>query len=898
MSWWRRFANVIRGDRLTREIDEELQSHLEEAVAEGRDPSEARQALGPALRLREESRDVRVIRWLDSLRADARFGWRQLMKRKVTSAAAILSLALGIGACTSAFRLIDALLLRPLPVSEPEQLYALARQEIGPEGKPQTFDGWAYPAFQRMRAVAKDQAELMAISYSDRTDVTYGSDAEMEKAYRQYVSGWMFSCFGLRPSAGRLFNESDDLKPRAHPYAVISYDYWTSRFGRDPKVIGRNFRIGNDLYQIIGVGPERFTGIEPGTMIDIFIPTMMHPGAERPDWTWTRTLARVKPAVAMEPLRAKLNAISRAFEEERAKGFGGMTKQQIDEFLNQRLFLEPAAAGVSDLQNDYRTSLAALGALVALVLLIACANVANLLTAQAAARAREMALRVSIGAGRARLVQLVLVESAWLALLAAALGAVFAWWSAPLVVTMINPPDHPARLFLPADWRVIGFSLALTVAVMLLFGLAPALRASAVQPVSALKGGEDPHSRRRLMHALIAAQTAFCFLVLLVAGLFVATFERLSNRPTGFSPERALTLETVTARPQPPAFWDQVAEHLRAVPGVETVGLASSVLLGGWSWNNWVSVNGAPPNGVEAYLLKASPGWIDAMKIPLIDGRDFLPGDAYPGYYGENARPGDAHRGAAIVNRTFAKVYFNGVDPVGKPFDVVFDEGQRLHFECVGLVGDVTYRDIREPILPQVYFPFNTLDAKGALAPEGWGTFIVRTSGANPMALASILRREVPRARPEFRVSNIRTQLEIDQSHTVRERLLARLAFFFGAVALVLAGVGLYGVLDYTVLQRRREIGIRMALGAQGGDLAQQVSLDVLSMVLGGAFAGLALGLASVRYLEALLYQVKATDPGMLAVPALTILAAALLAALPPVMRATRIDPAQVLRAE
>ena len=819
------------------------------------------------------------------------------MKRKVTSAAAILSLALGIGACTSAFRLIDALLLRPLPVSEPEQLYALARQGIGPEGKPATFDGWAYPAFRLMRDAVKNQAELMAISLSDRTDVTYGSDAEMEKAYRQYVSGWMFNSFGLRPTAGRLFTESDDLKPGAHPYAVLSYDCWTNRFGRDPKVIGRTLRIGNDLYQIIGVGPERFTGIEPGTVIDIFIPTMMHAGVQHSDWTWMRTLARVKPGVPKEPLRAKLDATSRAFEEERAKGFGGMSKEQIDEFLNQKLLLEPAAAGVSGLQDDFRTSLAALAVLVGLVLLIACANVANLMTAQAASRAREMALRVSIGAGRGRLVQLVMVESAWLAFFAAVVGLGFAWWAAPIVVGMINPPDNPARLFLPADWRVLGFGLILTVGVMLLFGLAPALRASAVKPVSALKGGEDPHSRRRLMHALIAVQTAFCFLVLFVAGLFVATFERLSKHPTGFFAERVLTLETVTVSPQSPALWDQVMDHLRAVPGVETVAVTNQGLLGGWSWNNFISVDGAPPNGVLVYLLKASPGWIDAMKIPLIDGRDFRPDDAYPGD-GKEFRLGDTHPGAAIVNRTFAKTYFSGEDPVGKPFDVVFHQGQRLHFECVGLVGDVTYRNIREPILPQAYFPFHSLDAKGALRPEGRGTFIVRTSGANPMALASILRREVPRARPEFRVSNIRTQTAINQSHTVRERLLARLAFFFAAVALLLAGVGLYGVLDYSVLQRRKEIGIRMAIGAQAGDVARRVTVDVFFMVIVGAFAGLALGFASVRYIETLLYQVKPTDPGMLALPTLTILAAALLAAVPPVIHAVRIDPAKTLRAE
>ncbi len=248
-----------------------------------------------------------------------------------------------------------------------------------------------------------------------------------------------------------------------------------------------------------------------------------------------------------------------------------MTKASIKQFLDQRLLLEPAAAGVSGLQKDYRPSLAALAVLVALVLLIACANVANLMAAQASARAREMALRVSIGAGRWRLVQLVLVESALLAFFAAGSGGWFAWWSAPFVVSRINPPDNPANLSLPADWRVLGFGLSLTVVVMFLFGLAPALRASSIRPASALKGGEGPHSKRRLMNALIGMQVAFCFLVLFVAGLFAASFQRLSNRPIGFSSERLLTLDTVVHRAQPPAFWEQVAEHLRASPGVEKV---------------------------------------------------------------------------------------------------------------------------------------------------------------------------------------------------------------------------------------------------------------------------------------------------------------------------------------
>jgi len=637
------------------------------------------------------------------------------------------------------------------------------------------------------------------------------------------------------------------------------------------------------LYEIIGVGPERFTGTEPGTVTDILIPTMMHPCVLRSDCNWTRTLARAKPGVPLEPLRAKLDAVSLAFETQRAKGFLNWPRQKLDNWLKQKVLLEPAGAGVSDLQKDYLRPLAALAVLVVLVLLIACANVANLLSAQAASRAREMALRVSIGAGRRRLVQLVLVESAWLAFFAATLGGVFARWSAPLVVRMINPPENPAHLILPADWRMLGFGVALTVAVRLLFGLSPALSASAMQPVSALKGGEDPHARHRLMRGLVAVQTAFCFLALFVAGLFVATFERPSHQPTGFSAERLLTLETVTEHPQAPEYWDQVVEHLRAVPGVERVIVADRTLPGGDSWNDFISVNGAPPNGVVAYLLSASSGWIEIMRMPLLEGRDFRPSDTYPG--------------AALVNQTFAKEYFNGENPVGRSFEVVFPDGP-VRFETLGLVGDAQYRSPREPMLPQAYFPFRSVDAKGTSPAKDHGMFIVRTASANPLAMASILGREVSRARPEFRVRNIRTQMEINESHTVRQRLPARLALFFAAVALLLAGVGLYGVLNYSVLQRQREIGVRMALGAPAVDIVRNMTTDVFCAVLGGAIAGLVLGMAAVRYIESLFYQVKSTDPVMLALPSLTILVAALLAALPPVVRALRINPAQTLRSE
>lgn len=877
MSLWSRIANVIRGDRLSRELDEEFESHIAEAIEQGRDPAEARRAFGSVPRRRDESHDVKVIAWLDSLCADAVFGWRQVAKNKVTSAAAILSLALGIGACTSAFRLIDALLLRPLPVAEPRQLYSMYNHGMGPDGTLRDSDSNEYPQFRRMRAAVRNQAELIAVSWVERNDLTFTSDQEMEKAYRQYVSGWMFSAFGLKPVLGRLLTEGDDLTPRSHPYAVLSYDYWTRRFGRDPNVIGRTFHLGNDLFQIVGVSPEPFTGTEPGSMADIFLPTMMNGLVTHDDAAWIRTFVRLKPGVSTEPVRARLQSVFQAVQHERAKGFSGWPKRRLDNFLNQTIVLEPAATGLSWMQKEYLRSLTALGVLVALVLLIACANVANLLTAQATARAREMALRVSIGAGRWRLVQLVLVEGAWLAFLAAALGAFFAWRSAPFVVARINPTDNPARLVLPADWRVLGFGLALTFAVIILFALAPALRASSVKPASALKGGDDPHSRRRLMHALIAAQSAFCFLVLFVAGLFAATFERLANQPAGFSAERLLALETVAQPALPTVVWSQAADHLRTQTGIESVSMAAWPLLTGVGSNGFVAVNGAPPHELLAHFLPVSPGWLDTMRIPLVDGRDFRPSDTYPG--------------AAIVNQAFAREYFQGQNPVGKSFERTNGHGL---FEIVGLAGDARYQNLREPMTPTAYVAirYPGEDLANRL------TFLVRTSNPNPLALAPMLRQEVSRTRSELRVSNIRTQLEINQSNTVRERLLATLALFFAVVALLLAGIGLYGVLDYSVLQRRREIGIRMALGAQAGDVARRVTVEVFTMVLAGAFAGVALGAASVRYIESLLYGVKATDLAMLVFPALTLLAAALLAAVPAVIRAVRIDPVAMLRAE
>ncbi len=900
-SFINRIRNFFHKESLDRELHDELSSHLQLHIDDNLRAGMALEAarrdallsLGGLEQTKLRVRDQQILPRLDSLRRDATFGYRQLAKNKITTAAAILSLALAIGACTSAFRLIDALFLRPLPVANADHLYFLSRLAIGPEGKPQDFDGWAYPDFQLMRDAAKGQAQLFAISYEELTDVTYKSDQEMEKAHVNFISGDMFSAFGLQPALGRLLAPDDDSTPGAHPVAVISYDYWTRRFQNDPAVLGKSFRIGNDIFQIVGVCNPPFTGIEPGTMTEIFLPTMMNSAAVRKDSTWHRTFAIVKPGVAIEPLRAKLDSINRAFETERSKSWANESPEEIARYLNQALHFNSASSGASGFQQDIRPSLLALAALVCLVLLIACANVANLMIAQAASRAREMALRISIGAGRRQLLQLVLIQSAILAFISSALGALFAAWSAPFVISTLGGSDNPVRLALPADIRVFLFMFGLTLVVTCLFGLLPALRASAIQPASALKGGENPHSRRRLMYALIAAQVAFCCLVLFVSGLFVATFQRLSHQPVGFSPDRLLILETVSSAPVPSATWLQVADQLRSLPGVERLAVSNRTLLSGYANNNSISINGGPPSTTLAYFLNVSPRWLDTMQLPLLDGRDFLPSDAIPPAVKETS----VANSTAIVNQTFAKTLFKNENPLGKYFDELFPYGERVHFQVVGVVRDAKYRSIRENTLPTAFLPFLSSDPKAWWSASG-ASFIVRTSSANPLALAATFRRAIPQIRSDFRVSNIYSENELIQGQTIWERLLATLASFFSVVALLLAAVGLYGVLHYTVQQRRREIAIRLAIGAQAHTIGRLVTLPLFVTVITGAVTGLAAGLLAAPHLSEIFYQVHPTDTPMLALPLLAIVAAAAIAAFPATLNAIRTDPNSILRTE
>jgi predicted permease len=895
--WMLRVLGTLRRGRSDADLQEELRLHMELAAEAAQRRGEpvraARMHTGGTTQAMEAIRDQRGWPWLQSVFADVVFAARQLNKHRTATAAAILSLGLAVGATTTAFRLVNAVLWRTLPVAEPERLFVIAWNAVTSQSDAEYRDELDYITFQRYSEVVGDRAELMVIGMTGRPQaIEFEGAGVTERATRQHVSGNVFSSFGLQPALGRLLTRADDITPGGHPVAIISHRFWTRRFAQDPGVLGKTFRLGQQSFEIVGVGPRGFTGTEPGRLTDIFIPATMNvPALDSPGWSWFRAWVQPRRDVSVHQVRQLLQGEFAREHQERSKAFPADTpKERLAAYLGEQLMLEPAGAGTSAPQRNLRRPLLILSALVVLVLFVACANLANLLAAQAVSRTREMALRVSIGAGRWRLIQLVLVESVLLAICASIAGILFAWWAAPFVVSLVDL-GVPLELVLEADWRTIAFGVAVTITVTALFGLAPAIRAAAVDPLAGLKERVDGYSHRRLTRALVAAQMTFCVFVLFVAGLLVATFSNLTNRPLGFDYERVLLVDAQSEQGgRVDSVWSELTERLRTVPSVESVALANWVPLSQNRWTSVVRVPGQSNVQIPALVLSVSPDYFETMRVGMVGGRDFHASDVAP-RVDQNKQ---TIAGVGIVNEALARALFNGENPVGKTATLSDNNGYPP-FEIVGLVRDSAYYEVREPMRPIVYLPISAGVRPTAQGREV-GTFVVRTTG-DPLVAVPAIRVQLSQVRTDFRteVAPYRTMVG---RQMVFERLLAILSGFFAVVALLLVGIGLYGVLNYAVIQRRREIGVRMALGARAAHVVRRVTNEMLGPIGVGCLLGLAGGLAFGRLIERILFEVTATDPSTIATPLLALAVAAALAALPPAVRAVRIDPAQTLRSE
>ena len=601
MSWFSRFVSVIRSDRLNRDLDDEIRFHLdartEEYTRAGLSIDEAsaraRRDFGSPALIRDASRDIKLLPRIESMLRDVSFALRMWRRNKLATGAALVSLSLAIGACTAAFSLIDALILRALPVDDPQTLIYVALR-----GPTDARDGLSfnYPLFREMRAAGRQQVRLFAVSDQARRDAVFDDSGPIEKVYGQWVSGDAFAILGVKPALGRVLASTDDINPGQHPVAVLSYDFWTRRFAGSPDVLGRWVTIREKPLQIVGVAAKGFTGVEPGIMTDLWAPTMMWDdrAISDPDTRWFRIWGRMQAGVAQERANTVLQSVFTSFARDQVARRPEESVDRLQQFLQTRVHLRSAATGISGLRESFARPLWVLGALAALVLLVASMNVASLLVARAAARQREMALRASIGAGRGRLIQQALIESGLLALASCALGAAFSVVATPKIVSMTSASAANVRLDVWPDWRVLVFLSGMGILVTFLFGLAPALHAAAAPPADALKSGGGRHTTRvGLFRPLMAAQIAFSFVVLFVGGLCLASFAKLLRTDLGFDANNLVLVNVTTSstgQSQKPAAaaWISLLDGLERTPGIDAASYSRWGLFSGSGRNKSV----------------------------------------------------------------------------------------------------------------------------------------------------------------------------------------------------------------------------------------------------------------------------------------------------------------------
>ncbi len=890
MSWLSRFLNVFRRDRLQREFEDEMQFHLssriDEFTSRGMSVEEAREQagrqFGNSLVLFESSRDIKLFPRIESIFKDVVFGLRQCRRNLTVTTVAVLSLALAIGSSTAAFSLIDALILRSLPVKDPEQLVYVAYRAPDRAHDALSFN---YLLFESMRDASRRQVELFAMSDQSRQDAIFDdAGGQSEKVYGQWISGDAFAMLGVKTIVGRPLLASDDLKAGQHPAAVISYDFWSRRFGRNASVLGRWVTIRDKQLQIVGVAEKGFTGVEPGIMTDLWAPNMMWDELALTDsgTRWLRVWGRMRSGVSRDQALAVLQTVFTNFRREQASTRGQETPEQRERLIATRVYLRPAANGPSNLRQEYERALWVLASVAGLVLLLASANVASLLVARAAQREREMALRISIGAGRGRLIQQVLIESSLLSIASCALGGLIAVLATSPIVSLISTSHSAVRLDLHLDWRVVAFLAATGSLVTFLFGLPPALRASTVSPNEAIKSGSGKHTAKvRAFGPLVAAQTATCFVVLFVAGICLSSFAKLARTDLGIDPKN-LAVIYVEAKElykdqKRQVIWEHVLERLNHTPGIQSASMSGWGLFQGRGRNKGVQIPGRPTDSYSPWYLPVSPGFFKTMGIRLVGGRDFDRRDAR-----QDAPP------AVVVNESFARRYFPEGSALGRSFFRVDAGATLVPQQIIGIVRDAKYTSVRDEAPTTVYDP---------LRPEDSAAIEVRTN-LEAGALTALLRNELPRIHPAFRMTDITLQSTLIENTLMRDRALALLSAFFSTVAIVLVIVGLYGVLSHGVTQRTREIGIRLALGARPLRVVGLVVSQIGLVTLIGLVIGIAGALAGSKFFTALLYEVKPADVRNLVAPLTGLIVAAAIAGLVPVLRAMRVSPTTALRYE
>lgn len=815
---------------------------------------------------------------MNGLIQDLRYALRQLRKNLGFTAVAVLTLALGIGANTAIFSLVNTLMLRMLPVREPEQLVELLHRY---PGEPH-LNGFSPQAYQLMRDHNHVFSGLVAAAYQPFH--VRGEGLEPQSVQGGYVDRNFFPVLGMQPAIGRLIGPEDDRTGNPSAVAVVSWSYWKSRFNLDPAMLGKQIIVEDMLVTIVGVAPRKFSGLQVESRQDVWLPLAMQPTDVRSGLGWGSLwlVGRLKPGVSINQAQAETAVLYESTLEEQAKATNNPFIRKM------KLEMEPAGAGLSQLREEWAKPLLLLLAVVGLLLLIACTNLASMLLARGATREHEMALRLSLGAGHFRLARQVLTESLLLSAVGSLLGVYVAYFGAGVLAKIIvaeRRPGPPLEFHLRADMHVLLFTAAITLLTILLSGLVPALRAMRTAPASSLRqagGTSETRPRRLFGKTLVVAQVALSVVLLSAAGLFVRHLLNLRHLDLGFHPDHVLL---VTLDPEGSGYDDEhlslayqdLLQHLEAIPGVRSATICAPSPISGAGANRGVTVEGyeAKPGEIRNVMESwVAPKYFATVGTPLLMGRDFS--------FGDKGGPR-----VAIINQTMARYYFGSRDPIGR--HVTFD-GDGQPYQIVGVAGDAKYMEMREATWRTIYL--NTFQE-----PSVDSRFALRT-GVDPEAVAPDVRRVVRDMLKTVSVKSITTLTDQVNASIVPERLMATLSLWFGVLGALLAAIGLYGLLAYTVARRINEIGIRMALGATQSNATWMVIRDALGMVCIGSAVGAPIAFWSERFAASLVPELQIRSAVPIASGTVAMIAIALLAAYVPARRAARVDPMAALRYE